>query len=107
MRRPPPEQGVPIADLLAQVEEASLTGWNKTDGGDLAYIPNGALYSGVLGALLAAGSHAFTGQAGEAPALVAIEESVHPLDGGPRRVAGRAPAASSCPVARSPTRPRS
>jgi aromatic-L-amino-acid/L-tryptophan decarboxylase len=76
LRQPAPEVGVPIADLLARVEEAALAGWNKTDGGDLAYIPNGALYSGVLGALLAAGSHAFTGQSGEAPALVAIEESV-------------------------------
>ncbi len=73
---PPPEAGSPIDSLLARVEEAALAGWDKTDGGDLAYIPNGALYSGVLGALLAAGSHAFTGQAGEAPAMVAIEEGV-------------------------------
>lgn len=76
MHRPPPEVGIPLPELLGQVEEAALAGWNKTDGGDLAYIPNGALYSGVLSSMLAAGSHAFTGQAGEAPAMVAMEESV-------------------------------
>lgn len=76
MRQPPPEDGAPVDELLGRLEEAALAGWNKTDGGDLAYIPNGALYSGVLAVMIAAGSHGYTGSAVEAPALVAIEESV-------------------------------
>ena len=76
MRQPPSEDGAPTAELLVRLEEAALAGWNKTDGGDLAYIPNGALYSGVLAIMVAAGAHGYTGSAVEAPALVAIEESV-------------------------------
>jgi len=72
----PPEHGGDGAQLLERLLAAAECGWSRAHGGDLAFIPNGGLYSGVVAAMLAAGLHAFTGSAFESPALVALEESV-------------------------------
>ncbi len=74
--QPPPPGGEPVSDLLDRFVDAATTGWDKTSPGSYAFIPNGALDSGVVAVLLAAGAHGFTGAAFEAPALVAIEEGV-------------------------------
>lgn len=76
MLAPPAEQGRVVADVLAQLQAAAQGGWSKRHGGDMAFIPNGGLYSGSIAALLASGLQVFTGTAFEAPALVALEESV-------------------------------
>jgi aromatic-L-amino-acid/L-tryptophan decarboxylase len=76
MLQPPGEQGATLAELFMRLRAAAQGGWSKAHGGDLAFIPNGGLYSGAIAALLAAGLHAFTGAAFESPALVALEESV-------------------------------
>lgn len=73
---PPVADGEPATALLDRFVDAAATGWDKTNGGSYAFIPNGALESGVIAALLAAGAHGFTGAAFEAPALVALEEGV-------------------------------
>jgi aromatic-L-amino-acid decarboxylase len=72
----PPEDGTGMTELLVRLQAAAEGGWSKAHGGDLAYIPTGGLYSGAIAAWLAAGLNAFTGAAFEAPALIALEESV-------------------------------
>jgi aromatic-L-amino-acid decarboxylase len=73
----PPEQGAnDPGPVLERLLSAAGGGWSKAHGGDLAFIPNGGLYSGSLAALLAAGVHAFTAASFESPALIALEESV-------------------------------
>jgi len=73
----PPERGADDpGPVLERLLSAASGGWSKAHSGDLAFIPNGGLYSGSLSALLAAGVHAFTGAAFESPALIALEESV-------------------------------
>ena len=72
----PPEHGTDAAELLDRLQAAAEGGWSRAHGGDLAFIPNGGLYSGVVAAMLAAGLHTFTGTAFESPGLVALEESV-------------------------------
>jgi aromatic-L-amino-acid decarboxylase len=76
MRRPPTEAGEPAETLFAEVELAASQGWDKSSGGNLSFIPNGALASGVVAATLASGVHAFTGGAHEAAALTALEQSI-------------------------------
>lgn len=76
MRAAPKEHPGEPAAVFAQLQAAAECGWNKRHGGDLAYIPSGGLYSGAVAAFLAAGMHAFTAAAFEAPALVALEEGV-------------------------------
>lgn len=76
MLAPPGEQGAEAARVFAELLAAAQCGWSKRQGGDLAFIPNGGLYSGMVAALLASGVHAFTAAAFESPALVALEESV-------------------------------
>jgi aromatic-L-amino-acid/L-tryptophan decarboxylase len=76
MLRPPGEDAEPVEAVLSRLTMASQSGWDKAQGGDLAYIPSGGLFTGALGAWLASAIHAFTAAAFEAPALVALEESV-------------------------------
>jgi aromatic-L-amino-acid decarboxylase len=75
-RMAPPDAGSDQADVLERYVRLSAAGWDKAADGAFAYIPNGALDTGVVAALLAAGAHAFTGTSFEAPALVAMEEGV-------------------------------
>jgi aromatic-L-amino-acid decarboxylase len=76
MKVAPPEGGTELPELLDRLQAAAECGWSKEHGGDLGFIPNGGLYSGVIAAMLAAGLHSFTGSAFEQPGLVALEESV-------------------------------
>jgi len=77
MLAPPPEAGaLDLSALLDTLFAAAGDGWSKAHGGDLSFIPNGGLYSGVLAALVAAGLHRYTGAALETPALIALEEGV-------------------------------
>ena len=76
MRAAPPEHGTDLTELVERLGAAAEGGWSKAHGGDLGFVPNGGLYSGVIAALLAAGLHAFTATALESPGLVALEESV-------------------------------
>lgn len=76
MLRPPSEAGAALAPVMQRLHAAAACGWNKSHGGDLAYVPSGGLYSGAVAALLASALHAFTGASFEAPALIALEESV-------------------------------
>lgn len=76
MLRAPGEDGRDLATVFAALQGAAGSGWNKAHGGDLAYIPSGGLYAGAVAAWLASGLHVFSGVAFEAPALVALEESV-------------------------------
>ena len=76
MMAAPPEHGTDAPELLDRLQGAAEGGWSRAHGGDLAFIPNGGLYSGVVAAMLAAGLHTFTGTAFESPGLVALEESV-------------------------------
>lgn len=73
---PPPEAPEALADVLATFELAAGGGWDKGAPGNLAYIPNGGLESGVVAAMLGAGTRRFTGAAYETPGLVALEEGV-------------------------------
>jgi aromatic-L-amino-acid decarboxylase len=75
-RTAPPASGADPGDLLERYVRFAAAGWDKSADGVFAFIPNGALDSGVVAALLAAGAHAFTGTSFEAPALVAMEEGV-------------------------------
>ena len=75
-RAAPPEGGAEPADILERYLRFAAAGWDKSADGVFAYIPNGALESGAIAALLAAGAHAFTGTSFEAPAMVAMEEGV-------------------------------
>jgi aromatic-L-amino-acid decarboxylase len=74
--QPPSEKGAEVPAILDAFVEAASVGWDKSAASNFSFIPNGALDAGVLAALLAAGSHAFSGAAFEAPGLVAMEEGV-------------------------------
>jgi aromatic-L-amino-acid/L-tryptophan decarboxylase len=76
MLSPPPESSGDPVEVMQRLAHAASTGWSKSHGGDLGYIPSGGLYAGAVAAFLAAGVHAFTGAAFESPALVALEEGV-------------------------------
>lgn len=76
MFRPPNEAPDSIESVLGRLNAAATFGWDKAQGGDLAYIPSGGLFTGAIAAWLASAVHAFTAAAFEAPALVALEESV-------------------------------
>jgi aromatic-L-amino-acid/L-tryptophan decarboxylase len=72
----PAPEGADVADLLASFVRFAAAGWDKSSDGVFAYVPNGALDSGAIAALLAAGAHTFTGTSFEAPAMVAMEEGL-------------------------------
>ena len=76
MFRPPNEAPDSIESVLGRLSAAATCGWDKAQGGDLAYIPSGGLFTGAVAAWLSSAVHAFTAAAFEAPALVALEEGV-------------------------------
>lgn len=76
VRRPPPEVGRPLSELLAVVDRAASKGINVASGGLLAYVPASGLVSSAAGDLIAGVLNRFTGQAVPAPGLVALELGV-------------------------------
>jgi aromatic-L-amino-acid decarboxylase len=73
LRRPPPETGRPLTELLELVERAAGVGLNPASGGYLAFIPGSGLVSAGLAGLVADVLNRYTGLAFPAPALVALE----------------------------------
>ncbi|CAN5891355.1 aminotransferase class I/II-fold pyridoxal phosphate-dependent enzyme [soil metagenome] len=73
---PPPEEGRSLDDALGLVALANQSGSLHPSGGHMAYIPNGGLFTGALGAFLAAGLNRYTGVAGAAPGLAVLEDTV-------------------------------
>ncbi|TDC34056.1 aminotransferase class V-fold PLP-dependent enzyme [Kribbella albertanoniae] len=76
VRRPPPEHGRPLGELLATVDRAASKGINVASGGLLAYVPSSGLVTSAVADLIAGVLSRFTGQAVPAPGLVAMESSV-------------------------------
>jgi aromatic-L-amino-acid decarboxylase len=76
VRRPPPEQGRSLTELLRVVDEAASKGMNVPSGGLLAYVPSSGLVSSAAADLVAGALNRFTGHAASAPGLVALEVSV-------------------------------
>ena len=50
--RPPGEAADPAGAVLSRLTTASQFGWDKAQGGDLAYIPSGGLFTGAIAAWL-------------------------------------------------------
>jgi aromatic-L-amino-acid/L-tryptophan decarboxylase len=73
LRRPPPEEGRPLGELLAVLDRAAGVGLNPASPGYLAFIPGSGLVSAGLAGLVADVLNRYTGLAFPAPALVALE----------------------------------
>ncbi|MGN9914249.1 hypothetical protein ACTMTJ_42645 [Phytohabitans sp. LJ34] len=75
VRRPPPAEGRPLAELLAVLDRAAGPGLNTASGGQLAFVPGGGLLSAAVADLLADVLNRYTGYAFAAPGLVALEHA--------------------------------
>jgi aromatic-L-amino-acid decarboxylase len=73
---PPGEEGRPMSEVLQTLDLAGQAGIVHRSGGHMSYIPNGGLYSAALADLIAAGLNRYTGVAGAAPGMTAIETGV-------------------------------
>jgi aromatic-L-amino-acid decarboxylase len=73
---PPAEDGRSIHSILDDLDVAGQPGVYHLSGGHMSYIPNAGLYSGALADLLATGLNRYTGVAGAAPGMSAIEHGV-------------------------------
>jgi aromatic-L-amino-acid decarboxylase len=76
LRRPPPETGRPLAELLDVLDRAASVGLNTSHPGYLAFIPGSGLVSAGLAGLIGDVLNRYTGLAFPAPALVALEADV-------------------------------
>lgn len=73
---PPAEIGRNLDELLGLVGLANLPGAMHPAGGHMAYIPNGGLFAGAVGAFIASGLNRYTGVAPAAPGLTRLEMTV-------------------------------
>lgn len=76
LRRPPAADGTSLTGLLELLDTAAVTGIDTSAGSHLSYIPNGGLYAGAVGELLAAGMNRYTGGVHASPGATAIEQGV-------------------------------
>ena len=76
LSRPPGEEGRPLREILDDLEAGGQSGILHPSGGHLSYIPNAGLYTAALAEFLAAGLNRYTGVAGAAPGMAAIEHGV-------------------------------
>jgi aromatic-L-amino-acid decarboxylase len=76
VRRPPPEAGRPLAEILQVLDRAASVGLNTSSPGYLAFIPGSGLVSGGLAGLVADVLNRYTGLAFPAPGLVALETDI-------------------------------
>lgn len=72
----PSETGRPIGDLLEEIKLAGRPGLLHPSGGHMSYIPNAGLFAAVAGERIAASLNRYTGVAGAAPGMTAIEAGV-------------------------------
>lgn len=73
---PPSEEGRSIDELLELIGLANRPGSLHPSGGHMAFIPNGGLFTGALGAFLASGLNRYTGVTHGAPGFARLEDSV-------------------------------
>jgi aromatic-L-amino-acid decarboxylase len=73
---PPGENGRDPDEVMEMVKVANRAGSLHPAGGHMAYIPNGGLFTGALGALLASGLNRYTGVTLGAPGLARLETTV-------------------------------
>lgn len=76
LARPPGEEGRPLSEILDELEAGGHSGILHPSGGHLSYIPNAGLYTAALAEFLGAGLNRYTGVAGAAPGMAAIEHGV-------------------------------
>ena len=76
LQRAPSESGKPIQEILHLLEQAGQGGIYHPSGGHMSYIPNSGMYDAALGEFLAASLNRYTGIAGAAPGMTAIEHGV-------------------------------
>ena len=74
--RPPGEDGRSIQAIIDDLDIAGKPGLLHPSGGHMSYIPGAGLYTGALADLLASGLNRYTGVAGAAPGMSAIEHGV-------------------------------
>ena len=73
LRRPPPETGRPLSELLGVLDRAASVGINPSSPGYLAYVPGSGVVSAGIAGLIADVLNRYTGLAFPAPGLVALE----------------------------------
>ncbi len=73
--RQPPESPGELEPLLDELRAAAANAVETAGPGYMAYVPGGGLFTSALAELLARAFNRYTGLAGFAPALVALEES--------------------------------
>lgn len=76
LARPPAENGRDVDEVMALVGVANKAGSLHPAPGHMAYIPNGGLFTGALGAFLASGLNRYTGVTLGAPGLARLEAVV-------------------------------
>jgi aromatic-L-amino-acid/L-tryptophan decarboxylase len=73
LREPAPEHGRPFDELLRQVGEAAVRGFNTAGPGYLAYVPGGGLWSAAVADFLATALNRYVGVWNAAPVFVQME----------------------------------
>lgn len=73
---PPVEHGRYLEEVLDTLDLAGQAGIIHRSGGHMSYIPNGGLYTGALADMIASAINRYTGVAGAAPGMTAIETGV-------------------------------
>ena len=73
LRDPAPEQGTSFDELLRQVGEAAVRGFNTPGPGYLAYVPGGGLWSAAVADFLATAFNRYVGVWNAAPVFVQME----------------------------------
>ncbi|MEX2134048.1 MAG: aminotransferase class V-fold PLP-dependent enzyme [Acidimicrobiia bacterium] len=73
---PPVEEGQAMDEVLGTLDLAGQPGIIHRSGGHMSYIPNGGLYTAALADMIAAALNRYTGVAGAAPGMTAIETGI-------------------------------
>jgi aromatic-L-amino-acid/L-tryptophan decarboxylase len=76
LREAVPEEGQPIEDLLATVEEGAAKGFNTAGPGYLAFVPGGGLYTAAVAEFLACAVNRFVNVWNAAPPFAQMESTV-------------------------------
>jgi aromatic-L-amino-acid decarboxylase len=76
LRRPPPEQGRPFADLLDEMARGAGKAYDTAGPGYLAYIPGGGLFASAIGDMIACVTNRFVNISAPAPPFAQLEATV-------------------------------